>query len=413
VKILVLSHLFPNNVRDTQGLFVLERVRHMARHASLTVIAPIQWFPLPALFPRYAGNRAVTPRSTRGGLDILHPRNYVLPGLHVASAFFLCAALLLDRECRRRVRAAQVLDTHWTFPDALAAAVLGWIFDKPYVVTIRGHEAFYEGQGRMRAALIRACLRRAAGVIGVSEELRRKAIRLAGLPEAKTRTVSNGIDTVRFHPGDRAAARAALGLPGKARILLSIGRVSPGKGFHLLVEALPEVLGEHPDTLLIIVGEADPEGGDAYLARLRSDIGRLGLAARVRFVGKVLPDNLAEWYAACDCFCLASASEGSPNVVLEALACGRPVVATAVGGIVETLSDGALGLLVKPVVKPVAAAAPQGGELGARLREALARAWDEGYIAAHMRERDWDWCGRLALRALEDFVGPDGGRRAA
>ncbi len=369
----------------------------MAVHASVTAIAPVPWFPLPRAFRRYAANAAVDARAVRGGLEILHPRFYVVPGLHAVSALLLCASLLLSRECRRRVRAAQVLDTHWTFPDAMASAVLGWIFGKPFVVTIRGHEAFYEGQGRIRAALILACLRRSAGVIGVSEELRRKAVRLAGLPEGKTRTVENGIDTRRFQPRDRSGARAALGLPADARILLSIGRLSPGKGFHLLVEALPAVLRRHPRAFLVIVGEADPEGGEAYLARLNSAIGRLGLSERILFAGKVLPDRLADWYSACDCFCLASVSEGSPNVVLEALACGRPVVATAVGGIVETLADGGLGLM----------ADPRGGDLAERIGEALAREWDQAYISSRMRERDWDWCGRRALAALEDFLERD------
>ncbi|MDB5047944.1 MAG: glycosyl transferase, group 1 [Fibrobacteres bacterium] len=396
MRILAFSHLFPNNVHDTQGLFVLERVRHMGHHADVKVVSPIPWFPLQRLFPRYARNRDVKRRQSHGNLAVLHPRFPILPGLHVLTAVSQAIALLLDAETRGLVRDAEVLDVHWTFPDGFAAAILGFCFGKPFVITLRGHEAFYEGQGRLREALIRLCLRRAAGVIAVSEELRQKAIVQAGIAPDRIKTVPNGIDAKRFHPLDRAASRNALKLKAEGKLLLSVGRLSPGKGFHLLVDALPSVLREFPDTVLLIVGEPDPEGGQAYLEKIRLSIERHGLSGHVRFLGKIAPADLVPWYSACDCFCLASASEGCPNVVLEALACGRPVVATAVGGIRDMLEDARLGIMADPA----------GSDFPARISQALSITWDSEYIFGKMKGQDWDWCGRNALSALLGFMSP-------
>ena len=368
----------------------------MGHHAEVSAVSPVPWFPFPALFDRYAGNRNVKASSAYGNLAVRYPRFYILPGLHVCTAILMAGALLLDAKSRALIRNADVLDVHWTFPDGFAAAILGALFRKPFVLTLRGHEAFYQDQGRLREALIRMCLRRAAGAIAVSEELRLKAIRLSSIAPDRIKTVGNGIDTRRFFPSDRASARTALGLPAAGIIILSVGRVSPGKGFHLLVEALPSLRADFPEVLLLIVGEPDPEGGQAYQNALDAAVERLGLSGRVRFVGKIVPKDLVKWYAACDLFCLASASEGSPNVVLEALACGRPVVATAVGSVPEMLDDPELGLLADAA----------GSDLPARLHQALSRTWDSGYIFGKMRERDWDWCGRRALSALAGFMRP-------
>ncbi len=386
MKSLCISHLFPNNIRNTQGLFVFERVRHQAAWVETTVFAPVPWFPGNRYFSRYAGIAGIEPLEIRQGLTVHHPRFLSLPGLHFLSACFLALALLVNIPFRTLLRKADWLDAHWTFPDGFATALLGLLFHKPFFITLRGHEAFYERQGFLRAAGIRWSLRRATGVIAVSEELRLKAIRLSGVPLEKIRTVGNGVDLLRFHPLDKLASRSRLGLSAKPKYVLTVGRICSGKGLHHLVKAWPKLLLDVPDAELLIVGEEDPEGGQAYLHSIKASLSELGLHSKFHFIGKVLPDDLTYWYSAADCFCLPTASEGSPNVLLEALACGRPAVATAVGDISKIVVDGKFGYSVDSKVL----------DFAAKLSQTLRQTWEDTAIAASMQAQSWERCAEQA-----------------
>src|SRR5439155_26525277 len=143
------------------------------------------------------------------------------------------------------------------------------------------------------------------------------------------RVFPNGFDTHRFLRGNRADARAQLGWPADRTILLSVGGLVEGKGHHRVVEALPEIVSLHPGLLYVVVGgdvHNDP-GRRALDAVVRST----GLDRHVRLVGARPHDEVPAWTAAADLFCLATRSEGWCNAITESLACGLPVVTTAVG----------------------------------------------------------------------------------
>ena len=172
-----------------------------------------------------------------------------------------------------------------------------------------------------------------------------------------------------------------------------MGHLVERKGFHHLVRALPRILETHDDVHLAIVGGPGEEGD--FSTALEAAIAETGVADRVRLVGAAGPDVLALWYSAADVFCLASAKEGRPNVVIEALACGTPVVATRVWGTPELIPDESIGLLVDDV-------SPE--PLGDALTDALSRSWDRGVVAAAVEHLDW----RSTAERIEEILAHEG-----
>jgi teichuronic acid biosynthesis glycosyltransferase TuaC len=213
--------------------------------------------------------------------------------------------------------------------------------------------------------LVKATLREADFVVAKSGQLREEVLRLGAAP-GKVAAIRNGCDGTVFHPGDRAAARRALGVGQGTRLIVFTGRLVAVKGVQELIAALGQLRGAGQPVELALIGDGPLE------ASLRRRCEKEGLAGAVRFLGALSQREVARWLTAADVFCLPSYSEGCPNVVLEALACGRPVVATQVGGVPEITSP-RCAILVPPA---------DAGALAAALRRALDTHWDEAVIAA-------------------------------
>ncbi len=382
--VVVLSSLFPSAVRPRAGLFVRERMFRVARRLPLTVVSPVPWFPgqglLRLLRPGY---RPMPPRrEVQEGIEVHHPRFLALPavGRWLDGWSMALACLPLLARLRREGR-LDVLDAHFGYPDGFAAAWLGRRLGVPAVVTLRGTEVPLS-RTRLRGRLLAAGLRRAARVLAVSGSLARLA-RALGVPASRIEVVPNGVDGERFRPADRRAARRRFGLPEEARVLVTVGGLCERKGFHRVIERLPGIARRFPDVHYLVVGGPSPEGD--WSGRLRALADRLGVAGRVRFAGELAPEDLRWALSAADVFVLASRNEGWANVLLEAMACGLPVVATDVGGNREVVCRPELGIIV-----PFG----DGGALEAALVEALGRAWDRDAIRAHALANGWE--GRVA-----------------
>jgi glycosyltransferase involved in cell wall biosynthesis len=187
------------------------------------------------------------------------------------------------------------------------------------------------------------------------------------------------VDTARFGLASSAEARRALGLPPDRRILLSVGTLSPRKGHQRVIDVLPHIRATHPDLLYVVLGGPGVEGDTGPL--LERLIAQHGLRDHVRLLGAQPHEEVPRWLAAADLFCLATTNEGRANVILEALACGVPVVTTDVGGSREVIADGMDGLLVAPG-DPAA--------LTAALLRALSMGWDREAIARRAAGRSWE-----------------------
>ena len=219
--------------------------------------------------------------------------------------------------------------------------------------------------------------KQASALITVCEDLRQRLVQL-GEPAARVVTLRNGVDLKRFSPGNRVAARAKLGLDGFT--LLSVGSLIPRKGHELIIAALTEL----PDMRLLIAGSGPMR---AELERVAQD---KGVASRVRFLGEIAHDDLTDAYRAADIFVLASSREGWANVLLEAMACGTPVVATNVNGTPEVVTDPKLGTLVEERSAPALARA---------IRTLRAVVPDRAAVRTYAEQFSWDDTAR-ANKAL-------------
>ncbi|HEY4626271.1 MAG TPA: glycosyltransferase, partial [Blastococcus sp.] len=186
-------------------------------------------------------------------------------------------------------------------------------------------------------------------LIANTEEEARQLVRLYGADPARTLVVPPGVDLDRFAPGDRAAARRAIGIPDAAVVLLFVGRIQPLKAPDVLLHAAAELLADDPalrDRLEVHVVGAPSGSGLEAPKQLEKLAATLGIADRVRFHPPQPPELLADHYRAADVTVVPSHNESFGLVALEAQACGTPVVASAVGGLRTAVRDGVSGVLV-------------------------------------------------------------------
>ena len=339
-RVLVFSTLYPNAVQPNHGVFVENRLLHTLALGGVqaTVVAPVPWFPSDhPRFGAYAAFARVPAHEVRNGLQVWHPRYLVIPkvGSRWTPAFLHHAALRTVRRLQADGEVFDLIDAHYFYPDGVAAARLGRTLGLPLVITGRGTDLTLIPRDRAARAQIVWAAREASASLAVCEDLRRRLIGV-GAPEDRTMTLRNGVDLDRFSPGDRAAARAALGVDGF--VILSVGSLIPRKGHDLTLQALQRM----PDCRLLIAGEGPLRAQLEALART------LGVADRVRFLGGVPHAELPGLYRAADISVLASEREGWANVLLESMACGTPVAATDVNGAAEIICSPAAGRLVGP-----------------------------------------------------------------
>lgn len=338
MKILTYTTLYPNDVQPRHGIFVEQRLRHLLAQQAVQaeVIAPVPWFPSKnPRFGAYADYAKVARFEQRHNIAIYHPRYLVLPKIGMLITPFLLAAATLPLVKKRLAEGDgfDVIDAHYFYPDGVAAAIIAKVVNKPLIITARGTDINLIPQYPLPRRMLLWAARQAGKIITVCEALRTEMLQL-GVDGDKIHALRNGVDLQVFAPKDRAVCRAELDLSQPT--LVSVGHLVERKGHHLVIEALQQL----PDHHLLIVGDGEE------LPRLQALVEKLQLQGRVRFLGALSHQQLANVYNAADALVLASSREGWANVLLEAMACGTPVVATAIWGTPEVVRTAAAGVLV-------------------------------------------------------------------
>jgi glycosyltransferase involved in cell wall biosynthesis len=388
LTVLSLSSEFPNPSEPGKGLFVRSRLEAIASRASLLVVAPIATLDYANPQRRLLAALRIPRERAEGPIAVFHPRWLYPPWGGWTNAFFLFARLLPALARLRRHRSVDLIDAHFAHPEGIAAVLLGRLLGLPVLVTIRGSELRYRRQ-RWKRFWMAWALRRADRVIAVSDGLRELAIAL-GVEPRRVRTIPNGIDGDVFFRRDRRACRSSHGIAVAERVIVSAGDLAELKGHHRVIAAVKRLNGRGVRARLLIAGGIGRSG--RYAEALRQQVASEGLGDQVAFLGEVTQEALAELMAAADVFCMASSTEGWPNVVNEALASGTPVVATDVGAVRQMIVSARYGSVVP--VDDVEA-------LADALRAALTGPWDREAISAHGRSRSWSEVAEEVLEQMQ------------
>jgi glycosyltransferase involved in cell wall biosynthesis len=372
LRVLTMTTLYPNSVEPRHGIFVETRMRKLLESApiDLQVVAPVPWFPFRwPIAGRYANYAAVPEREQRGDISVRHPRYLSLPhiGMSIRPASVASAAMRAAGDLRAEGWSCDVIDAHYLYPDGVAAATLARRLQRPFVVTARGSDVNLIAKLPAPRRRILDAVAQASRVIAVSEALKAELLGI-GVAESRVEVLRNGVDTNLFKPV-REDTRKRLGANG-AYLVAAVGNLVPEKGHDLVLRAARLI----ENVRVVVVGQGRER------ERLIALTDRLGMKGRVTFLDNVPQAELASIYSAADVLALGSVREGWPNVLLEAMACGTPVVATAVGGVPEIVTSDIVGETVSSRDEQ---------EFAAAIRRVLDRRTERAAVRAHASKYSW------------------------
>ena len=388
MRVLIVTKIFPNSVEPLSSPFNRQQFAALSRQCDVEILATIPWFPGASAFGRWsaAGRLSGVPASECiDGMRVRHPRFAFLPKVGRGLAGPLYAASLASTVLPYRNRVDVVLGA-WAYPDGFAAVVMAEMLGVPAVVKLHGSDVNVVAKWAAPRRRLAWALPRAERVVAVSRPLAEQAREL-GVDPRRIDVVPNGIDRQRFRPRERAEARRMLGLPLDRELVLSVGHITEEKGASDLLYAFQAKRSELGDVQLALLGDGGAAAKCQALAR--------ELNVPALFVGAQPHESVPTWLAACDLLCLPSWNEGMPNVAVEALACGRPVVATSVGGLPD-LVNAENGLLV-PVREPHA--------LGDAIVRALRTHYEPQALSDALERPDWDGSARALSASLLRALG--------
>jgi len=382
MNILTFTSLWPNAENPDFSIFVKHRMAAMAKHdgVNVRVVAPVPYFPKAAsVWPvpqRWRQMARVPEKEVIDGLETFHPRYLVTPqiGMQYYGAWMAFGTWPLIKRLHAE-KPFDLIDAHYVYPDGYAAVRLGRKLNIPVSITARGTDInVFSYMPSIWPKIINA-LNRAEAVISVSDNLKQRMVEL-GIIGQKIAVIGNGVDREVFYPRKRDESRRKLGLNPEDQIVITVGGLVPVKGIDRLIDAMALLANKEQgkQIKLFVIGEGSERRS------LEAQISKLKLNDRVFLTGAMPQTELPDWYSAADLFCLASHREGCPNVVLEAMACGAPVLATDVGGIRD---------LINPDCGKIADN-PKPENLADSIGAALDSDWDRQKIAEFGGSRSWD-----------------------
>lgn len=347
--IVMVTSSYPRVPGDSVGTFMDPIAKSLAaRGHDVHVVAP--WHPLVQRGPEEDGVRFHFYRyaplrwlNVFGHAEAMRADVSLRLAAVLATPFALAQGWRVTRTIARRYRAT-MLHGHWVVPGGITAAVA--VPSMPLVISLHGSDVYVAEKLAPARLAARTAFARAGAITACSDDLARRAIAI-GADASRVGVVPYGVDAARFRPDARlrGETRASLGVGGEAALVFTAGRLVRKKGFEYLVDALASNCGARP-VVAAIAGEGD-------LGReLRERARTAGVADRIRFLGTLTQDEVARHLSAADVVVVPSVRDdagnvdGLPNVVLEALASGTPVVTTTAGGIGSVVTHGQTGLIV-------------------------------------------------------------------
>lgn len=382
-RIAVVTPILPVPDDKTRGRFIYETALALSRKSKVRVfLQQAKYPPIPGLPSGEHSAELVDADFSLPGIDVLAGTYPAIPGLSRLTNGWACG-----RSLHKALKAfmPDVIIGYWVYPEGAGALQAGRKLNRPVIIGALGSDIHV--RSGVIASMTGQTLRQADAVITVSEAMTRYTIDEYQTPPQNVHTIVNGFNTSVFYPRERGPLRARQGWGDGHKLMIYVGRLVDAKGLRELVDAFAQLTRHDPLVRLALIGEG------VMHDELKAMVQQHELNDLVTLTGGLLPEQVAEWMSNAELVVLPSWSEGYPNVLVEALACGCPVVATDVGGIPEII-DTSNGVLVP--VKDTAA-------LANGLTQALARPWNRAAIS-HAMTRTWDDVAAETLQVCEQVI---------
>jgi len=375
MNILVISSLFPTIAQPYSGIFVYEQLMELSKKHRITVVNPIPFFPPIKYFKKWSRLSQVPLKEDIAGISVFHPRYLTFPRYILFPIVGITSYFISVRAIARKIDMSDVnlIHAHFASPDGFVTALIGKLYHKPTVLTVHGSDINVYTKKYLWKKQIVYALSNVKKVVCVSKKLQKKVVAL-GIEKTNTCVIPNGYNSTLFRPKNKRKIREVLNLPTEKKILLFVGNIVPIKGLSYLLRAMTNIAKKRQDVLLVIVG------GGSQKNELERKTNNLGIAEYVKFVGEKPHREIPLWMNACNVFILPSLNEGFGGVLIEAMACGKPVVATNVGGIPENMNKDC-GILVEP---------KDSDALADAILNALDREWNKKRILSHVKGYAWN-----------------------
>lgn len=386
-KIVLFSNLFPNCMELERGIFTYQIVRHLRKLCNLEVVSPLPFYPKNKVFSvvkKWWAFSQVPFTSNYEGIEVFYPKFFTLPKLgDYVAHWFLGLRFLLFLKRRFGNQKPSLINAHWIYPDGVAATMVGQRLNIPVVISLLGSDINRDIHNRHLQPLILKALNNCSKIISVSDEIK-KTIISHGIDEQKIVVINNGVDSEKFRIYDKVECQEKFGLSQNNKYILFVGRLEQVKGVEVLINAVGEYSTQLQGTKIILVGDG------ALTSSLQQRVDNLGLSDFFLFAGAQPYSLIPLWMSCADVFCLPSLNEGHPNVVMEALASGCPVVASRVGAI------------EKYVTPDCGYVFPPGDfkKLGMLLSTCLSREWVAEDIRKTVENHSW---GKVANMYFQEF----------
>jgi glycosyltransferase involved in cell wall biosynthesis len=346
-RILTLSNMYPSKSNRNSGIFIHKQVKYLTGEGCrFVVISPNAFSPQFLWFNskwRAYGHIPLTDEIE--GITVNYPRYLRIPGklFHGLSCYSLYYGAKNFLHQIIEDFKPHLIHAHAATPMGYVGLMLRKKYHLPLVCSLRGSDIHtYPKFGKQSMLLTKKVLSEADQLVSVSNALKIEAETI-GQAKKEIAVVHNGCDSGTFinNEGDGNAIRMKMGISAQDKVIIFVGGISKGKGVYELVEAFINLSQKYQHLQLILVGSGQES------ATINSIVSSIGLANRIHMTGSLHHDEISQWLSAADIFVFPSHNEGLPNAVLEAMACGLPVVATRVGGIPEAIEDGQSGILIK------------------------------------------------------------------
>lgn len=377
MKVLFFTSIFPSIQEPTRGPYNHNIVLALKNLCEIKVVSP-QPFWARIKRPELLGK---VPFETQTGVDVLLPTYWSVPKLTSLHGNSMYRSVKPCIQHLYRDFPFDIIFAVWAYPDAVAAAQLARDFNCPLLIKTMGSDVNVLCEIPKIGPQITQAFQKSSYVVSVSKALQEKVI-ASGISKEKSLVQHNGVNGEKFTIQDRSIARKNLSLPLDKSILCYIGRLGTEKGVDILIKSVNTIQSNNLE--LHIIGWGDQE------IALKAQVDALGIGNKVIFHGMRPHHEIPQWLNACDVFCLPSRREGCPNVVLEALASGRPVVASNVGGVPELINE-SNGVLVE---------SENPDALAKGIEEALSREWDSEQLRNSVEFLSWETVGARYYQIL-------------